>query len=54
MSLANGRVKKIEKRGTEHQVNSVVGLYIGVAEQEEKRKEDEVFLDVFTIATGVF
>lgn len=54
LSLANGCVGKPEKRGTEHRVDSVVGLYVGVVEQEEKRKEDEVFSDVFTTATGVF
>lgn len=54
LSLASGHVRKIEKRGTERKVDSVVGVYIGVAEQEEKRKEDEIFLDVFTTATGVF
>lgn len=32
----------------------MVALYKGVAGQEEKRKEDKVFLDVFTAATGVF
>lgn len=52
LSLANGRVRKIEKRATKREVDSVVGLYIGVV-QQEKRKEG-VFLDVFTRATGVF
>lgn len=27
---------------------------VGVVEQEEKRKENEVFLDVFTAVSGVF
>lgn len=54
LSLANGRVGKLEKRGTERRVDSVVGLCVWVVEREEKRKEDEVFLDVFTAATGVF
>lgn len=54
LSLAKGYVRKIERRGTECKVNSVVGVYIGVLEQEEKRMEDEVFLDAFRTASGVF
>lgn len=47
-------VRKIGKRRTECRQDSVVGLYIGVAEREEKRKEDKVFLGVFTATTDVF
>lgn len=54
LSMDSGCVGKPEKRGTERRVDSVAGLYVEVVEQEEKRKEDEVFLGVFTTATGVF
>lgn len=47
-------VRKMEKRRTECRQDSVAGLYIGVAVREEKRKEDKVFLDVFTETTDVF
>lgn len=48
--LANW-LREIEK-GTKRQVGSAVGGCV-VGEQE-KRKENEVFLDVFTVASGVF
>lgn len=54
LSLANGYVRKIERRGTECKVHSVVGVYIGVMEPKEKRKEVKVFLDAFTTDPGVF
>lgn len=54
MILAKGCVRKIEKREPKPQVGSVVGVCVGVVEQEEKRKENEVFLGVFTAASGVF